>query len=57
MKSFLKKKPLHPARHFPDFARSCGPTIFLLWKAALLKKRILFYSPPPVEEACYSGIS
>jgi hypothetical protein len=28
-----------------------------LWKAALLKKRILFYSPPPVEEACYSGIS
>jgi hypothetical protein len=57
MKSFLKKKPLHPARHFPDFARSCGPTIFLLWKAALLKKRILFYSPPPVEESCYYGIS
>ncbi|CAB4441556.1 unnamed protein product [Rhizophagus irregularis] len=46
--------PFHPAHHFPDFVRSCGPTIFLLWKAALLKKRILFYSPPPVEEACYS---
>ncbi|GBB97021.1 hypothetical protein RclHR1_00290019 [Rhizophagus clarus] len=45
---------VHPAHHFPDFVRSCGPTIFLLWKAALLKKRILFYSPPPVEESCYS---
>ncbi|RIA94531.1 hypothetical protein C1645_759914 [Glomus cerebriforme] len=46
--------PMHPARHFPDFVRLCGPTIFLLWKAALLKKRILFYSQPPVGEACYS---
>ncbi|CAG8439884.1 14435_t:CDS:10 [Funneliformis mosseae] len=45
--------PMHPAHHFPNFVRSCGPTIFLLWKAALLKKRILFYSPPPVEEVCY----
>ncbi|CAG8724963.1 637_t:CDS:2, partial [Racocetra persica] len=38
----------HPAHHFPDFVRLCGPTIFILWKAALLKKRILFYSPPPI---------
>ncbi|CAI2166077.1 15532_t:CDS:10 [Funneliformis geosporum] len=45
--------PMHPAHHFPNFVRSCGPSIFLLWKAALLKKRILFYSPPPVEGVCY----
>ncbi|RIB30842.1 hypothetical protein C2G38_2151648 [Gigaspora rosea] len=44
----------HPAHHFPEFVRLCGPTIFILWKAALLKKRILFYSPPPVEDICYS---
>ncbi|KAG0049639.1 hypothetical protein BGZ83_005536 [Gryganskiella cystojenkinii] len=29
-----------------------GPAIFLIWKAALLKKRILIYTPPPVEPAC-----
>ncbi|CAG8699527.1 24579_t:CDS:2 [Gigaspora margarita] len=44
----------HPAHHFPEFVRLCGPTIFILWKASLLKKRILFYSPPPVEDICYS---
>ncbi|CAG8515150.1 9134_t:CDS:10, partial [Acaulospora morrowiae] len=44
----------HPAQHFPKFVRLCGPTIFMLWRAALLKKRILFYSPPPIMDACYS---
>ncbi|KAF9945225.1 hypothetical protein BGZ72_001548 [Mortierella alpina] len=29
-----------------------GPSIFVIWKAALLKKRILIYTPPPVETAC-----
>nr|CAG8443892.1 13420_t:CDS:10 [Entrophospora candida] len=46
--------PLHPANHFQDFVRALGPNIFLLWKAALLKKRILFYSTPPIGNACYS---
>lgn len=32
-----------------------GPSIFVLWKAALLKKRILIYTPPPVETACLAG--
>ena len=29
-----------------------GADIFLLWKAALLKKRILFFSPVPIEQGC-----
>ena len=29
-----------------------GPSIFLLWKAALLRKRILFFSPVPIEQGC-----
>ncbi|KAG9287432.1 hypothetical protein G9A89_023804 [Geosiphon pyriformis] len=43
----------HPARYFPKFITSFGPAIFVLWKAALLNKRILFYTAPPVEETCY----
>ncbi|RHZ59502.1 hypothetical protein Glove_363g30 [Diversispora epigaea] len=50
----LSISPTHPAHHFPDFVHLCGPNIFLLWKAALLKKRILFYSPPPVLNSCYA---
>ncbi|CAG8501899.1 6186_t:CDS:10 [Diversispora eburnea] len=50
----LSISPTHPAHHFPEFVHLCGPNIFLLWKAALLKKRILFYSPPPVLNACYA---
>lgn len=32
-----------------------GPAIFILWKAALLRKRILIYTPPPVESTCLAG--
>ncbi|KAG2223392.1 hypothetical protein INT45_002887 [Circinella minor] len=37
---------------FPFFVAQMGPQIFVLWKAALLKKRILFMTRPPLERAC-----
>ncbi|KAF9965600.1 hypothetical protein BGZ70_004486 [Mortierella alpina] len=42
----------HPSRHFLRLVQDMGPSIFVIWKAALLKKRILIYTPPPVEAAC-----
>ena len=40
---------------FPFFVAKMGPQIFVLWKAALLKKRILFMTRPPLQEACGYG--
>ncbi|KAI9472944.1 hypothetical protein BDB00DRAFT_879773 [Zychaea mexicana] len=37
---------------FPFFVAQFGPQIFVLWKAALLKKRILFLTTPPLQRAC-----
>lgn len=34
------------------FVRDFGPTLFLLWKAQALHKRIVFYSPPPIQPLC-----
>lgn len=42
----------HPDGCFSDFMHFFGPHIFVLWKLALLHKRIIFYSPPPVGEVC-----
>ncbi|KAG0007654.1 hypothetical protein BGZ80_004398, partial [Entomortierella chlamydospora] len=42
----------HPSRHFLRLVQTMGPSIFILWKAALLRKRILIYTQPPVESAC-----
>ncbi|CAG8483507.1 8948_t:CDS:10 [Ambispora gerdemannii] len=49
----LSNSSSHPAHHFSSFIRHFGPSIFVLWKAAILNKRILFYSAPPVEIGCY----
>ena len=37
---------------FSSMVSFFGADIFLLWKAALLKKRILFFSPVPIEQGC-----
>ncbi|KAG0349752.1 hypothetical protein BG005_010713 [Podila minutissima] len=42
----------HPSHYYLEHVLAMGPSIFVLWKAALLKKRILIYTPPPVETAC-----
>lgn len=46
----------HPAGHFSQFIKYFGVDVFSLWKSALIHQRILFYSSPPVEVACYFGI-
>lgn len=43
----------HPAGCFSQFMNYFGEKIFLLWKFALLKKRVLFFSPPPIGVVCY----
>ncbi|KAG0031307.1 hypothetical protein BGZ82_007044 [Podila clonocystis] len=45
----------HPSHYYLEHVLAMGPSIFVLWKAALLKKRILIYTPPPVETACLAG--
>ncbi|KAI8090248.1 uncharacterized protein B0P05DRAFT_530004 [Gilbertella persicaria] len=37
---------------FTDLIRQFGPHIFVLWKAALLRKRIMLLNTPPMEIAC-----
>ncbi|KAI8141416.1 hypothetical protein BJV82DRAFT_670699 [Fennellomyces sp. T-0311] len=49
------RPPLETVPHldaFPFFVAQFGPQIFVLWKAALLKKRILYTTAPPLERAC-----
>ncbi|KAI8057137.1 hypothetical protein BDF22DRAFT_227278 [Syncephalis plumigaleata] len=41
----------HPAKLFVKFVGQCGPSIFVLWKHALLAKRILFMASPPLAVA------
>ncbi|PYH45810.1 uncharacterized protein BP01DRAFT_415674 [Aspergillus saccharolyticus JOP 1030-1] len=44
--------PFHPASSLPDFLDSFGPLIFPLYRAALLRKRVLFMAEPPVHVPC-----
>ncbi|MCJ1470729.1 hypothetical protein MMC07_009376 [Pseudocyphellaria aurata] len=44
--------PHHPALSLPTFLDTFGPLIFPLYKAALLRKRILLVGQAPVELAC-----
>ncbi|KAJ5161993.1 hypothetical protein N7492_007385 [Penicillium capsulatum] len=44
--------PSHPASSLPDFLDSFGPLIFPLYRAALLRKRILFMAEAPVQTPC-----
>lgn len=48
--------PFHPASSLPDFIDCFGPLIFPLYRAALLRKRILFLTEAPVHTACNYGI-
>lgn len=49
--------PYHPALSLPSMLQSFGPLIFPLFRAALLRKRILLVSEAPVELACNFGES
>ncbi|KAI9741760.1 MAG: hypothetical protein M1834_000146 [Cirrosporium novae-zelandiae] len=44
--------PHHPALSLPDFVNTFGPLIFPIYKAALLRQRILLVTPAPVELSC-----
>lgn len=44
--------PHHPAARLMEMLQVFGPLIFPLYRAALLRKRILFVSEAPVEMAC-----
>ncbi|KAK2762097.1 hypothetical protein FQN54_001104 [Arachnomyces sp. PD_36] len=44
--------PFHPAFSLPEFVGSFGPLIFPLYKAALLRKRILITGDAPVQLPC-----
>ena len=45
----------HPALSLPTMLQLFGPLVFPLYRAALLRKRILFLSEAPVELACNFG--
>lgn len=45
----------HPALSLPALLDTFGPLIFPLYKAALLRKRILLVGQAPVEMACNFG--
>ena len=49
--SLLACPPASPSS-FSSMLQFFGPDIFVLWKAALLRKRILFFSPVPIEQGC-----
>jgi len=38
---------------FAYFFKFFGVSVFTLWKAMLLNKKIVFYSPPPIGVVCY----
>ncbi|EEP82221.1 predicted protein [Uncinocarpus reesii 1704] len=44
--------PFHPALCLPDFKNSFGPLMFPLYRASLLRKRILLIGDAPVETSC-----
>lgn len=46
-------KITHPIGSFTLLARFFGADIFVLWKLTLLRKRVLFFSPPPIGVVCY----
>lgn len=46
-------KITHPAGCMSQFIQFFGEHIMVLWKFALLRKRLLIFSPPPVGVVCY----
>ena len=47
--------PHHPALSLPAFLDKFGPLIFPIYKAALLRKRLLIIGHAPVELSCNFG--
>ena len=45
---------IQPISHLTSFVIKMGPAIFSIWKYALLRGRIMFFSPPPVRNSCIS---
>ncbi|PIK36085.1 hypothetical protein BSL78_27081 [Apostichopus japonicus] len=43
----------HPAGCFGQFINFFGENIFTLWKYVLLRRRVLFFSPPPIGVVCF----
>lgn len=52
---FFSLQITHPAGCMSQFIQFFGEQIMVLWKFALLRKRILIFSPPPVGVVCYRG--
>ncbi|XP_048404608.1 DENN domain-containing protein 11 [Stegostoma tigrinum] len=50
---YPEMKITHPAGCMSQFIKFFGEQIMVLWKFALLRKRILIFSPPPVGVVCY----
>lgn len=48
-------EPIPYTASLPFLVAQLGPQVFVLWKAALLRKRILFLTEPPMERACGYG--
>ncbi|CAL1530636.1 unnamed protein product [Lymnaea stagnalis] len=46
-------KITHPAGCFSQFIKFFEEQLFVLWKFALLQRRIIFFSPPPIGVVCY----
>jgi len=55
MSSHQMLSPHHPAISLPRFITAFGPLIFPLYRAALLRKRILLVGDAPVESNCNFG--
>lgn len=47
----------NPLTTLPDILDDLGPLIFPLWRAALLRERILILEQPPVRHSCEMGRS
>ena len=47
--------PFHPALSSPELIDTFGPLLFPLYRAALLRRRILIVGDAPVETACNFG--
>ena len=44
-----------PTSAVSELLQEFGPNVFVLWKLALLQKRILFCSSPPIGRTCLLG--
>ena len=41
-----------PRGYFTEFIDCFGVHSFAIWKSVLLRKRVLYHSPPPIRKAC-----